>query len=545
MKLSFRFSRTRLYQTIAAALVMGAAVPVQAIDGVPPYPAVVPLNSLNATTTGFRVDGKAYQYSGTSVGTIGDFNGDGIDDIAIGAPQDTFDIAGRVYVVFGRNYAQTMPFPSSFDVSNLLTLTTTSSNEDIGVSVSPAGDINGDSIPDLVIGNAQNHAYVVFGSINWQAGTTFDMSNMSVTQGFRIDGPSNSYLGISVSAAGDFNGDGIDDLMIGTYYQDQSSGSAYVIFGHQTNSPPTNQPFPAVIDVSTTQLDGQSTAKSQMGGGYVNGFRVDGAAVGDDFGARLGRASKFNNDAYDDLIIGAYRNTWNGTESGAAYVILGRPLPIPNGVLTMNNINVPGVLTLTGATAGDTAGLNVAGGGDLNGDGRDDVAVSSSTNTYVVYGRSNLTNTQSITVNLSNIGTSSLPGFRLNGRSNSLSFLPDANNDGRDDLLIGRRDESPQGKIQAGNSYVLFGRPTSPVPNILSLLDSLKGLRGYRLEGTSAGDVSGFAVAAAGDINKDGVQDLIIGARQANPNGITRAGSSYVVFGNNDRIFGSGLEANE
>ena len=127
-------------------------------------------------------------------------------------------------------------------------------------------------------------------------------------------------------------------------------------------------------------------------------------------------------------------------------------------------------------------------------------------------------------------------GFRLNGVAAgdvsglAVSGAGDVNGDGLADLLIGARGAAPNGDF-SGASYVVFGRDTAqnPFPASLDLSD-LDGTNGFRLNGVAAGDVSGNAVSSAGDVNGDGLADLLIGAYGANPNG-SFSGVSYVVFG--------------
>ena len=135
-------------------------------------------------------------------------------------------------------------------------------------------------------------------------------------------------------------------------------------------------------------------------------------------------------------------------------------------------------------------------------------------------------------------------GFRLDGvaafdRSGfDVSAAGDVNDDGIDDLIIGTYRAAPNG-IDSGSTYVVFGLSTGFAAAIN--LSTLDGSNGFRLDGVAAFDSSGRAVSAAGDVNGDGLDDLIIGASWADPNG-SNSGSSYVVFGT-AQIFQDGFEA--
>ena len=125
-------------------------------------------------------------------------------------------------------------------------------------------------------------------------------------------------------------------------------------------------------------------------------------------------------------------------------------------------------------------------------------------------------------------------GFILNGIAAydfsgvSVSSAGDVNGDGIDDLIIGAFRADPNGS-ESGQSYVVFGNSTGFSPTLD--LSTLNGTNGFILNGIAAGDQSGISISSAGDVNGDGIDDLIIGAIFADPNGYS-SGQSYVVFGN-------------
>ncbi|WP_439342146.1 Calx-beta domain-containing protein [Vacuolonema iberomarrocanum] len=486
---------------------------------------------------GFVINGVAAgDGSGFSVSGAGDINGDGIDDLIIGASNADPDgniSAGTSYVVFGNQTG----FGANFDLSTLngsngFAINGVAAGDYSGRSVSGAGDINGDGINDLIIGafradpNGNSFAgtsYVVFGR-QTGFGANFDLSTLNGSNGFPINGvAAGDGSGRSVSGAGDINGDGIDDLIIGAYRADPDgnieAGTSYVVFGRQTG-------FGASLDASA--LNGS------------NGFAINGVAAGDSSGGSVSGAGDVNGDGIDDLIIGASGADPNGNSfAGTSYVVFGNQTGF-GASLDPSALNGSNGFAINGVAAGDSSGFSVSGAGDINGDGIDDLIIgaggadpngnSVAGTSYVVFG--NQTGFGA-SLDLSTLNGSN--GFAINGVAAgdgsgiSVSSAGDINSDGIDDLIIGAFRTDLDGNIDAGTSYVVFGNQTGFGASLD--LSTLNGSNGFAINGVAAGDNSGRSVSGAGDINGDGIDDLIIGAYGADPNGNSFAGTSYVVFG--------------
>ena len=496
--------------------------------------AVIPLSSLDGAN-GFRLDGAAANdQSGFSVSAAGDINVDGIDDLIIGAPNQ----AGSTYVVFGRRMDSfdAVINLSTIDGTNGFRLVGVAGSDSSGYSVSAAGDINGDSVDDIVIGapngdpDSQNPegmhragiSYVVFGRGIGSFDAVINLSTLDGTTGFRLDGSSPyDKSGRAVSAAGDINGDGIDDLIIGSdtlHIGSTIAHFSYVVFGKTSG-------FVPVINLGA--LDGS------------NFFQLASAAPGD-LGARaVSAAGDINGDGVDDLIIGApYADPNELANAGSSNVVFGRKDGFPAS-FPLSSLNGSNGFRLDGVVSNQYSGFSVSTAGDFNGDGIDDLIIGASGRgfSYLVFGRRTVG--FDAVISLSTLDGSN--GFRLDASGSRVSDAGDINGDGINDVIIGAPYADPNGVTDAGSSYVVFGRRGVFAPAIsLSLLD---GRNGFRLDGVARNDRSGFSVSAAGDVNGDGIDDLIIGAPYAAPNGRTNAGSTYVVFGTSHRIFCDGFES--
>jgi len=357
----------------------------------------------------------------------------------------------------------------------------------------------------------------------------FDLSTLDGKNGFIIPGEEDGNLGYSVSDAGDINGDGIGDLVIGSPLGDPdgkiNAGVTYVLFG-------SKERFDLTLNPST------------LG---TKGFVINGAQAGDQSGRSVSNIGDINGDGVDDLAIGAPFSGINGDNSGAAYIIFGSKQsnyfsnPIELSVLGSKG------LTIKGSNSGHNAGWAVSGAGDFNGDGINDLLIGATNpsdnengidgESYVIFGKRGF----SSTIDLSNIGLND--GLKIisddpNNLGYSVSDAGDINKDGIDDLIIGAPYADPNGN-SSGSSYVIYGRridtenPITDNTINVSLLDSNNNsnndFTGFTINGQDK-DQSGFFVSKAGDINGDGIADLIIGARDGNPNNKEFAGRAYVVF---------------
>ncbi|MBE9192560.1 FG-GAP repeat protein [Gloeocapsopsis crepidinum LEGE 06123] len=446
-------------------------------------------STLNSIDTGTSSN------TGISVSSAGDINGDGFDDVIIGESKYARIVptSERGYVVFG----SASGFGANLDLANL-----DGANgfridgvraQRTSVSVSSAGDINGDGFDDIILGvfegdnygfEGASRSYVVFGKASGFE-PSLNLANLDGTNGFAINSTNPSdRSGFSVSNAGDVNGDGLADLIVGS----PGTNSSYVVFGNASG-------FEANFDLAT--LDG------------TNGFRINGA------GFAVSNAGDVNGDGFDDLIV--------GNPNGQSYVVFGRASGFEAN-FDLGTIDGTNGFQINGINAGDRSGFSVSSAGDVNGDGFADLIVGSAgtNSSYVVFGNASGFEPS---LNLANLdGTN---GFRINDAGFGVSSAGDVNGDGFDDLIVSNPNADPSGQSYAGESYVVFGKASGFEANFD--LATLDGTNGFQINGISAGDLSGYSVSSAGDVNGDGFADLILGSPFNLNNRET--GQSYVIYG--------------
>ena len=426
---------------------------------------------------------------GQSVAYVGDINVDGYGDFVVGAPNEFYTQAGdgMVFVYVGGPTITNLPTPWTVVYSNAFI-----AGAGFGTTVAAAGDVNGDGAADFLVGapNATDFGGTVnaAGLAELFLGDTTNTA--SISSGYSWGGAeTNERVGASLAGLGDVNGTGFADVAIGHPGQNGGGGAVYITFGEQ--------------------LFG--TAPQQG---------ITGSQVSAEFGAAVAAAGDVNGDGFADLLVGASQWDNGQIDEGRVFWYSGEPAAPPD---------YPSVLSLGGAS-NDQVGSRVAGAGDVNGDGFQDVLVTG----YLVDGGGGVDSGAMYVHHGSATGINSTPEFAIDGSASSdrlgrgADGVGDVNGDGYDDVAVGIYNSNAGGAANTGEVQVYYGSATGLTSNV-----------GYSYAPTTPNSNHGWTVSRGGDLNGDGYADFVSmdGAGKdivwhlGSPTGPTVGGSIPVVAG--------------
>jgi hypothetical protein len=439
------------------------------------------------------------------VAVVGDVNGDGYDDILIGALGSTG--SGQAYLIFGK--------PSGWEIDTNLSEADASfigekSSDGLGRTVSGGGDVNGDGYNDFLItalgsdegGDGAGQIYLILGKAS---GWTRDTSISNADASFIGENAADA-AGYSSAIVGDVNNDTFDDILIGAPYNDegeQGAGQVYLIFGKATG-------WSMDTDLSNADASFIGEHPSPTVWKDAAGYSVAGA--GD-----------VNNDGFDDILISSWDNHEGGGRAGQVYLILGK-----NSGWSMDADLKNSDASFIGENSEDHAGQSVDCAGDVNGDGYDDFVIGAFMNkeggnyagqVYIIFGKSV---GWSMDTDLSSVDASYLGEKIMDNAGNDVAGVGDVNNDGFDDILISAVYNSG-GAANAGQVYLILGKSAGwSMDKDLSNSDS-------SFLGEMAQEYVGTSIDGGGDVNGDGNVDILIGSKR-NGEGGQNAGQVYLIF---------------
>jgi hypothetical protein len=442
---------------------------------------------------------------GLSVGTAGDVNGDGFSDVVAGAWLYDNGQAdeGRAFVYHGS--ATGLPGgPNAGPGDADWTAESDQASAQLGFSVATAGDVNGDGFSDIIVGawlydNGQGdegRAFVYHGSATGlSGGPGADPNDADWTA---ESDQASAQLGVSVATAGDVNGDGFADVIVGAKVYDNGQtdeGRAFVFHGSATGL--SGAPWADPNDADWTAESDQASAQ---------------------LGVSVATAGDVNGDGFSEVIVGAYLHDNGQTDEGRAFVFHGSASGLSGGP----NAG-PGDADWTAESdqASAELGISVATAGDVNGDGFADVIVGAHKydngppdegSVFVHHGSATgLSPTANWTAEGGELGVGVQLGI-------SVATAGDVNGDGFSEVIVG----APffdNGQQDEGIAVVYLGSATGLFQEVL-----------WTAESDQADAELGISVATAGDVNGDGFSDVIVGAWLYD-NGETNEGRAFVFHG--------------
>jgi hypothetical protein len=430
-------------------------------------------------------------YAGSSVDIAADFDGDGAADLVVGAPADSEGSSLGTALVLAGPVTRSMSLADAVHYSGI---PSEDEDQDAAYSVAAAGDLDGDGLADMAFGvrqgkgaeNLTGMVYVVPGPCT--AGASADELDDRIVGELRLGG-----LGALVARGGDFDGDGLDDLVAGAprYSEDGSdpteNGRVYIYFGP--------------IDGARPEADADLTVVST-----VPADRTGETAVTLDV----------NGDGHPDLLGGSFWADDGGESSGKAWVVLGPA----TGERTLADADAQ----LLGEAAGDYAGHDVASGGDVDGDGTDDLLIGAPLKAeegehagrgYLVYGADvgGQVGLAEAGARFTSAGAGDWTGYGMAGAG-------DVDGDGFADVLV----SAPQ-------QYTTSTGRRSRVSLFLGPLDgSIPPEAAEKVWASpTTGDTFGRDIAGGGfDLTGDGAPDALVGAPYDDQDG-NLAGRAYIL----------------
>jgi hypothetical protein len=471
---------------------------------------------------------------GTSVACAGDVNGDGYSDVLVGSPGYDNELfhEGRTYLYYGS--AGGLSTGSWMAEGN-------QDNAYFGQCVAAAGDVDGDGFSDAVIGAVYfDNGEVDEGRALLYRGSPAGLAPV-YTWGFD-GGQLNAGMGWVIAGAGDVNGDGYSDMLVIADRYDSGQvdeGKAWIYLG--TGGPTPILVWSAETNQFTAQLSAGSTAGDVNGDGYSdvllgsyhfdNGQTDEGRAYlylgspsgpsfspawsveSDQASAELGwslaSAGDVNGDGYADVIVGA--DAWDNAQNneGRALIYLG----------SASGLSPVPARTIESDQDGALLGYSVAGGGDVNRDGYSDVLIGVPT---YHQGQANEGVVWVFHGSAAGIGGSPSRVVQVDQDGatfgNSVASAGDVNGDGYSDAVIGASAYSG-GQPNEGRAYVYHGGA-----------GGLAALPAWTSEPDQTSASFGYTVAGAGDVNADGYSEVIVGAPFYD-NGLTNEGAAWLYAG--------------